>query len=103
MSWEANSFIKQVYAVAFDAVSSRLTDDVPLHHFYLLGQIENGHLHVIVVADALKCPLASVATYVVEGTDVILIEDNLQGLGKGGVAIKMVEVKPAVLHSFGET
>ena len=99
---EACLLVEQVDAVAADALSPRLALHVLLHHTDLLGQVEDCHLYLLVVAHALQGPLARVAAYVVERLHVVLVEDDLQGLGEGRVAVEVVEAEPALLHLWGQ-
>ena len=91
------ALVQQVDGIAVDAPDAFFAFRVFAHHFQLLGQVHDGHLHVLVVAHALQGPATCVAAHVE------------QGLGFGGkhdfkcllertVAIKMVKVEPAFLH-----
>ena len=95
--------VEQVDGVAADALSPCLALHVRLHHVDLLRQVEDGYLHLWIVADTLQRPLACVAAHVVERPHVMLVEDDLQGLGEGRVAVEVVEAEPALLHLWGQT
>ena len=63
-----------------DALGTGLAFDVRLHHGNLLRQIEDGHLHLRIIAHTLQRPLACIAAHIVERAYMVLVEDNLQGL-----------------------
>ena len=79
---EEGLLVEQVDAIATDALGTFTALHVLLHHTDLLGQVEDGHLHLLIIAHALQGPLTGVAAYVVERLHMVLVEDNLQCLGE---------------------
>ena len=71
--------IEQVDAIATDALSTRLAFDILLHHTDLLRQVEDSHLHLIIITHTLQGPLARITTHIVERTHMVLVEYDLQG------------------------
>ena len=75
--------IEQVNAIATDALCAWLILDILLHHANLLGQVEYGDFYLVVVTNALQGPFARIAANVVERLDMVLVEDDFQGLREG--------------------
>ena len=75
--------IEQVNAITADALRARFVLYVLFHHTDLLGQVEDGNLHLVVITHTLQSPFARITTHIVQRLDVVLVEDDLQGLREG--------------------
>ena len=89
--------IQEVHAIAIDAVGTWLACCIATHHFQLLGQVNDGHLNILVKSDALQGPTTRVAAYIKQRLRFIG-EHNFKGLLERTVAVEMVETEPTFLH-----
>ena len=88
--------VQQVDAVAFDAVGTRLSGGLLLHHADLLRQVGDGHAHVGIMSHALERPPSGIAAHVKQPFRVER-EDDLQRFLEGIVGVEVVEVEPGFL------
>lgn len=100
--WKLLRLIKQVNAIAFDALMSRLVLDILLHHRYLLRKVEDGNLRFLTITHAVERPFACVAAYIVERSHMVLVENNVKRIRKRRLTVEVVEAEPTLLNVFGK-
>ena len=94
--------IQQVNAIAFYSIGSFPTLYILSHHLYLLRQVKNRDVYILVIRNTLQSSLACIPANVIKGTGGVLSKNYFQRLRKGGIAIEMVKAKPTLLNLFGK-